>query len=143
MYLKASQVAERYGVDISTIWRWSKNPKTGFPQPRYCGDECVSVGFGEMRKGSIARWRTRDLALYDLQQSLLLDDDLEDAKQAAVLAALRRRFPALNSAPGELEQAAQAAYQHKHTVLMRAKVNAGWPAAVARDMATSDLRGFV
>lgn len=32
-YLPDSKVAERYGVSIMTLWRWTKDDRLGFPAP--------------------------------------------------------------------------------------------------------------
>lgn len=144
MYLKAKDVAARYGIDECTLWRRAKDMADPFPMPVYFGPQRTNAGFGDVRLGSRARWSTRDLLNYDTGQRLLHADDIRDeAERASFVAALRRRYPELNSEPAAVEQQAQAAYEAKHAGRVAAQVKAGVPLAIARDMATSELRGFV
>ncbi len=50
-YVNIKQVAERYGVDTSTVWRWRK-AKPEFPQPHRFGPQTL-------------RWSLADLDTYD------------------------------------------------------------------------------
>ena len=50
MYLSVKTVAERYGINTATVWRWCK--ANDFPQP--------------IRMGSrVTRWELGDLEAYD------------------------------------------------------------------------------
>jgi predicted DNA-binding transcriptional regulator AlpA len=66
--LTVQQVAERYTVNTSTIWRWAK--KGLFPAPAHIG--------------GATRWRLGDLILFEVSDSRLLDVTPEDdpARQA-------------------------------------------------------------
>ncbi|MBB3140228.1 putative DNA-binding transcriptional regulator AlpA [Halomonas organivorans] len=50
-WLNANQVADRYGVGVATIWRWSK-ARTEFPKPKKLGDNCT-------------RWNLADLEAWE------------------------------------------------------------------------------
>lgn len=50
-WLAAKQVADRYGVGVATIWRWSK-ARAEFPKPKKLGDNCT-------------RWNLADLEAWE------------------------------------------------------------------------------
>jgi predicted DNA-binding transcriptional regulator AlpA len=52
LYLNVSEVAERYGVNPATVWRWRKDGGKDFPQPR---------DFGPQTK----RWKVSDLEAFE------------------------------------------------------------------------------
>lgn len=39
--LSAKDVAERYGIGLSTVWAWAKDNVHGFPSPVRYGDRCT------------------------------------------------------------------------------------------------------
>ena len=53
VWLKASQVAERYGVSIPTVWTWSKDDR--LPQPHKLAENTT-------------RWRLSELDAHDDEQ---------------------------------------------------------------------------
>lgn len=55
LYLKDRQVAERYGVDRSTVWRWVRSEPT-FPKAFKLSNGC-------------ARWRLADLEAWEAARS--------------------------------------------------------------------------
>jgi len=57
-YVSAAQLAERYGVDRSTIWRWASKKGSQFPRPVRLSDQ-------------VTRWRLDEIEQYDaaLEQS--------------------------------------------------------------------------
>ena len=52
-YLSVKEVAKRYGVDPSTIWRWSRK-KPAFPDPHKFGPQTI-------------RWKITDLEAWENQ----------------------------------------------------------------------------
>lgn len=52
IYANVKEVAERYGIDACTVWRWRKDAKKGFPAPH---------DFGPQTK----RWKIADLEAWD------------------------------------------------------------------------------
>lgn len=53
-YVKDTDVANRFGVDRATIWRWSKNGK--FPKPIKISDGCT-------------RWLLREIENWEEEQA--------------------------------------------------------------------------
>ena len=41
VFLTAAQVAERYGIDKSTLWHWRRNPEVNFPKPLKVGSTTI------------------------------------------------------------------------------------------------------
>lgn len=39
--LSVYEVADRYGIGVSTVWAWSKANTNGFPSPTRYGDRCT------------------------------------------------------------------------------------------------------
>lgn len=144
MYLHVDKVAERYGVDAATIWRWSKDPANPFPMPHYFGAtrHGDAAGFGELRRGNTARWSTRDLVFYETDQGFIADaEELDETKRAIRLAALRRRYPELRHAPGALELAAAQAHKVAHRAVVMELAALGLPLVMAQGMANGKM-GF-
>jgi prophage regulatory protein len=54
MYMTAKQVAERFGVHLTTIWRWRQNGD--FPKPIPFGPQTV-------------RWRVTDVEAWEAAQA--------------------------------------------------------------------------
>lgn len=54
MYISVQDVAKRYGVTPSTIWRW-RNERVDFPQPHRFGPQTL-------------RWKIAELDAWDEQQ---------------------------------------------------------------------------
>ena len=52
-YLTAKQNAERFGVSVPTIWRWSRNGD--FPSPVKLGANCT-------------RWRLEDIEAWEAER---------------------------------------------------------------------------
>lgn len=66
-FLPVKMVAERYGVSIETVWRWSRADK-GFPRPISLSPGCT-------------RWRLSDLENWEAAKA-------GDAEQASLRAAI-------------------------------------------------------
>lgn len=112
MFLTVSDVAARYRVSEHTVWRWTNDAADPFPAPLYF-HEHPTPGKGLERKGSLARWRSRDLLFYEMEQQLRLEDEHPQfyaAKRGAMLAQLRRMYPELRLPPEGEELAAKQAY---------------------------------
>lgn len=56
-FLRVSEVSERYGASVNTIWRWAKR-HPDFPKP-------VKLGPG------ITAWRLSDLEAFESQREAL------------------------------------------------------------------------
>lgn len=54
-YISAAQLAERYGVDRSTVWRWAARESSGFPKPVKLSEQCT-------------RWKLEDIERYDAER---------------------------------------------------------------------------
>ncbi len=46
-YLNVKEVADRYGVDTSTIWRWRKRGQ--FPEPKRFGPQTLRWNVAELQ----------------------------------------------------------------------------------------------
>lgn len=51
-FLNVKEVAERYGVDACTVWRWRKDTKKHFPAPHRFGPQTL-------------RWKIADLDAWE------------------------------------------------------------------------------
>jgi len=53
-WLSAKQVAARYGVTVSTVWRWNSEQQ-GFPHPRRLSGNCTRWDLNELQQWERAR----------------------------------------------------------------------------------------
>ena len=51
LYFSDRQVAERFGISVATVWRWSREGREGFPAP--------------VRLVGTTRWRLADLEAFE------------------------------------------------------------------------------
>lgn len=56
-YISATQLAQRYGVDRSTIWRWAK--RGALPRPIRLSDQCTRWRLDEIEKFDFERAKAR------------------------------------------------------------------------------------
>lgn len=54
-YISADQLAARYGVNRSTIWRWASARNGTFPKPVKLGEQTT-------------RWKLEDVERYDAER---------------------------------------------------------------------------
>lgn len=54
-YVSVTQLARRYGVDRSTVWRWVSKKDSTFPQPVRFSDQCT-------------RWKLDEIEQYDAER---------------------------------------------------------------------------
>lgn len=52
-YVSVGQLAERYGVDKSTVWRWAKNGT--IPAPTKFSDQCTRWSLDEVERRDAER----------------------------------------------------------------------------------------
>jgi prophage regulatory protein len=52
-YVSAGQLAERYGVDKSTVWRWAKNGT--IPPPTKFSDQCTRWSLDDIEQRDAER----------------------------------------------------------------------------------------
>jgi predicted DNA-binding transcriptional regulator AlpA len=48
-FLTAKQIAARYGVGITTVWRWARN-RDDFPKPKKLGDNCTRWHLADLKQ---------------------------------------------------------------------------------------------
>ena len=58
-YVSAVQLAERYGVDKATVWRWAK--RGAHPQPVKLSDQCTRWRLDEIEQREAKRESEREI----------------------------------------------------------------------------------
>ena len=54
-YISASQLAERYGVDKSTVWRWAQPERAILPAPVKLSEQCTRWNLDEIEQRDAER----------------------------------------------------------------------------------------